>query len=60
MYLSAALSQGCVCFQCLYLQAGPEGLQRLENRHGDGPFMHLDPQVPVVKSGVVLNGSIIL
>lgn len=52
----------CVCVfgVLVYLQAGPEGLQRLEHRHGHGSFMHLDPQVPVVEPGVVLNSSIVL
>ena len=63
--LFSVLEKQCFCLVVisvhrLYLQTGPEGLQRLEDRHGDGSFMHLDPQVPVVKPGVVLNGSIVL
>lgn len=43
-----------------YLQSRPEGLQRLEHRHGHGAFVHLHPQVPVVEAGVVLDGPVVL
>lgn len=54
------LKQCSVVVYCSYLQPWPKGLQRLEHRHGHSSFVHLDPQVPVIKAGVVLDRSVVL
>lgn len=47
-------------FNPSHLQSRPEGLQGLEHRHGHGSLVHLHPQVPVIKAGVVLDRPIVL
>lgn len=42
-----------------YLKTRPVGLQGLEDWHGHSPLVHLHPQVPVIKAGIIPNGFVV-